>query len=67
MVCCAWQDWENTRRLAAVVAESVRDLRQTRESLNRKVGDYLDHHDPLRVADLLIKTRVVNEKPLCPR
>ena len=59
MLCMAMVG-KNALRLAAAVAESARDPSQTRESLNRKVEEYLDRRDPQRMADLLIKTGLID-------
>ncbi|CAE7678998.1 unnamed protein product [Symbiodinium necroappetens] len=59
-VLCMAMVGKNTLRLAAAVAESARDPSQTRESLNRKVEEYLDRRDPQRMADLLIKTGLID-------
>ncbi|CAE7942075.1 unnamed protein product [Symbiodinium sp. KB8] len=59
-VLCMAMVGKNTLRLAAAVAESVRDPSQTRESLNRKVEEYWDRRDPQRMADLLIKTGLID-------
>ena len=59
-VLCMAMVGKNALRLAAAVAESARDPSQTRESLNRKVEEYLDHRDPQRMADLLIKPGLID-------
>jgi len=59
-VLCMVKVGKNTLRLAAAVAESARDSNQTRECLNRRVEEYLDRHDPQRMADLLIKTGLID-------
>lgn len=59
-VLCMAMVGKNTLRLAAAVAESARDPSRTRESLSRKVQGYLDRRDPQRMADLLIKTGLID-------